>query len=113
MQPNAVQRKGMKYTEHMGGAVEYYWHEGEGMMWDDTYLHDARNNANLPRTVLWLDIKRRDLPWYLRLWNSIALWVAHHESYVLRKRKSTIVGTPEVLEKLSAAKSALIDAEKE
>lgn len=36
----------------------YYWTEGEGVLFDDTYLHSVRNTSDEPRAVLFLDIKR-------------------------------------------------------
>lgn len=37
------------------------WIEGEGFMFDDTYLHSASNNGTEARVVLFLDIDRNDL----------------------------------------------------
>jgi len=49
---------------------KYHWHEGEGIVFDDTYLHDAANESDSPRAVLFLDL-RRPLPWYLDIPNRI------------------------------------------
>lgn len=46
----------------------YHWHEGEGIVFDDTFLHDAANESDAPRAVLFLDLVR-PLPWYLRFAN--------------------------------------------
>ena len=37
---------------------KYYWKEGEGVIFDDTLLHDASNESNQIRVVLWIDIRR-------------------------------------------------------
>lgn len=36
----------------------YYWKEGEGVLFDETYLHSAHNETNEVRVVLYLDIPR-------------------------------------------------------
>lgn len=41
------------------GDDVYHWREGEGVIWDDTRWHSARNDGTLPRVVLFLDIRRR------------------------------------------------------
>lgn len=37
------------------GVGEHQWREGELVMFDDTYLHEARNDSNQPRIVLLMD----------------------------------------------------------
>ena len=37
---------------------KYYWKEGEGVIFDDTLLHDASNESDEIRVVLWIDIRR-------------------------------------------------------
>lgn len=49
-------------------APRYVWQEGEGIVFDDTYLHDAANETDAPRAVLFLDLLR-PLPWPLHLAN--------------------------------------------
>ncbi|MEZ4281166.1 MAG: aspartyl/asparaginyl beta-hydroxylase domain-containing protein [Myxococcota bacterium] len=64
------------YDKRIRSVIEqtekYYWHEGEGIVFDDTYLHDAANESDAPRAVLFLDLKR-PLPWYLDLPNRLFL----------------------------------------
>jgi ornithine lipid ester-linked acyl 2-hydroxylase len=57
---------------------KYYWHEGEGIVFDDTYLHDASNESDAPRAVLFLDL-RRPLPWYLHVPNRLFIWLAQFD----------------------------------
>ena len=40
--------------------------EGEGLLWDDTYEHEAWNDSASPRAVLLLDVFRPEMPWALR-----------------------------------------------
>jgi hypothetical protein len=68
----------------------YYWHEGEGMMFDDNQLHDATNNSDEVRVVLFLDLARR-LPWYLDIVNRIAIHVANLQSPVISMRKYAVL----------------------
>jgi aspartyl/asparaginyl beta-hydroxylase (cupin superfamily) len=37
---------------------KYYWTEGEGVLFDDTYPHSAYNNTNEIRVVIYMDIAR-------------------------------------------------------
>jgi beta-hydroxylase len=59
------------YRYHLGIAVpnegrcfinvdgkDYYWKRGEGILFNDTYLHYVQNNSNEYRMVLFLDIKK-------------------------------------------------------
>lgn len=38
---------------------KYHWKEGEGVLFNDTYLHHVENNTNEFRAVLFLDIKKK------------------------------------------------------
>lgn len=40
----------------------YHWKEGEGVIFDDMYIHSVSNPSSHPRIVLFLDILRNDLP---------------------------------------------------
>jgi beta-hydroxylase len=40
----------------------YDWREGEGVLFDETYKHFATNNTDKTRVVLFLDVKRPNLP---------------------------------------------------
>jgi beta-hydroxylase len=70
----------------------YYWHEGEGVMFDDTFLHDAHNDSDEVRVVLFLDVARK-LPWHLHLFNKLVLWVVHKEGSVRRIRREATIDT--------------------
>lgn len=49
---------------------EYRLNEGEFMLWDDTFEHEVWNDSDKVRTVLLLDIRRRDLSTGLRILSS-------------------------------------------
>jgi beta-hydroxylase len=83
----------LNYTGSLfaGDAEEYHYREGQGVIWDDTNLHAVRNDAETPRIVLWLDLQCRDMPWYLRLFNRIALLIANRDSYIARRRARAVI----------------------
>jgi beta-hydroxylase len=64
---------------------KYYWRNGEGVVFDDTYLHDAANESDQVRVVLWLDLRKK-LPWYLQAFNVLFLWMAHRDASVRKIR---------------------------
>lgn len=43
------------------GGLKYAWKSGEGLLWDDMFLHAAHNHSNAHRTILFLDVVRTDL----------------------------------------------------
>ncbi|MFP6640417.1 MAG: aspartyl/asparaginyl beta-hydroxylase domain-containing protein [Myxococcota bacterium] len=59
----------------------YYWHDGEGVMFDDTFMHEAVNESDEVRVVLFLDVARR-MPWHLDLFNRLILFIIHREGSV-------------------------------
>jgi aspartate beta-hydroxylase len=48
-------------------AADHFLAEGRGILWDDTYEHEAWNDSPAPRAVLLLDVFRPKMPWGLRL----------------------------------------------
>ena len=66
---------------------KYYWKNGEGVLFDDTYLHDAANESDEVRVVLWLDIARK-LPWYLHAFNKLCLWIVHKDGSIKKIRRN-------------------------
>jgi aspartate beta-hydroxylase len=42
--------------------TEYRLADGQALLWDDTYEHEVWNRSDALRTVLLLDIRRRDMP---------------------------------------------------
>jgi ornithine lipid ester-linked acyl 2-hydroxylase len=80
----------LRQRERIAEGAVYYWKNGEGVVFDDTYLHDARNASDLPRVVLFLDL-RKWMPWYLQWLNVICLFVAHRERSVRNIRRNARV----------------------
>ena len=52
---------------------EYRLHDGEFMLWDDTFEHEVRNESDQVRIVLLLDIRRRGLPADMRLLSEMVI----------------------------------------
>lgn len=77
----------------------YYWRNGRGVVFDDTNLHDAANESDEVRVVLWLDVARR-LPRALALYNRALLSTLYLEPSIRRFRENAVVrlrgaaGTP-------------------
>ena len=69
---------------------KYYWKEGEGVMFDDTLLHDAKNGSSDVRVVLWLDLRRK-LPPYLSALNTMLLEIAHRAPAVAAVRRNAVM----------------------
>jgi aspartyl/asparaginyl beta-hydroxylase (cupin superfamily) len=44
------------------GGETYHWKEGEGVLFDDMYLHYVKNKTPHTRVVLYLDVVRNNLP---------------------------------------------------
>ena len=73
-------------------AGRYYWKNGEGIVFDDNYLHDAANDSDEVRVILWLDLRRK-MPFYLQWFNRLCLAVVHREKSVRRIRENaSIIG---------------------
>jgi beta-hydroxylase len=68
----------------------YYWHEGEGILFDDNYLHDAKNDSDEVRVVLWLDLCRK-MPFYAQIINRFILWVVYRDEAIVRIREGARV----------------------
>jgi len=49
------------------GGQKYFWKEGEGVLFDDTFIHEVWNNTQNRRVVLFMDIYRdNSLPKWIR-----------------------------------------------
>lgn len=82
---NAARDKGL-----VERGEKYFWHEGEGVMFDDTFLHDAANDSDDIRVILWLDVRRR-MPPQLEALNRLILEIAHLDPAVAQIRKNAVV----------------------
>ena len=72
---------------------KYYWRNGRGVVFDDTYLHDAANESDQVRVVLWLDVARK-LPRMLAAYNRALLSVMYYEPSIRRFRENGVVRLP-------------------
>lgn len=77
--PDAQSRDGDRAQIAQG--EKYFWHEGEAVLFDDTFLHEAANESDSVRVVLFLDVARK-MVWPLAWLNRFFLWIAHHDKSV-------------------------------
>ena len=52
-------------------SQKYVWKTGKGIMFDDMYLHQVVNKSNHRRIVLFLDIRRQNLPFLFNIINDV------------------------------------------
>ena len=69
---------------------KYYWKNGEGVIFDDTFLHDAANSSDEIRVVLWLDLRRK-MPWHLSALNRLFTLLAQLDPAIRGMRKNGVV----------------------
>jgi beta-hydroxylase len=68
---------------------KYYWRNGKGVFFDDTFLHDAANESDEVRIVLFIDIERK-MPLLLRLFHRAIVAVAFRTKEVKSIRTNAI-----------------------
>ena len=88
---NALDDKAL--IEH---GERYYWKNGEGIIFDDNYLHDAANESDEIRVVLWLDLRRK-MPFYAAIINHICLWLVYRDNTIEKIRRGAIIGAEGVV----------------
>ena len=71
----------------------YYLREGEGFLWDDTFMHAAMNRSEQPRVVLLFDIFRRDQPPWLVAMSWLFLGIAQLWQRFQNMRKRALLRT--------------------
>ncbi len=69
----------------------YFWKNGEGIIFDDNYLHDAANESDEVRVVLWLDLRRK-MPFYIGPLNRLCLWLVYRDKSVEKIRRGALIG---------------------
>jgi aspartyl/asparaginyl beta-hydroxylase (cupin superfamily) len=77
--PDAQDRNEAREAIEQG--TRYFWHNGEAVLFDDTFLHEAANESDQVRVVLFLDLARK-MPWPLALLNRLFLWIAYRDKSV-------------------------------
>jgi beta-hydroxylase len=56
-------------------GVECVWRDGEGFVFDETFIHRAENATDVSRIILFCDVER---PMKYRFMTAINRWVSHH-----------------------------------
>ncbi len=56
------------------GELVYHWQQGRSLIFDDTVVHEAWNNSDEIRVVLFVDFKRR-FPFPIHALNNIMIWL--------------------------------------
>jgi len=59
------------------GDEKYKWKKGEGVLFDDMYIHYVKNPSQQKRVVLYLDIIRESNP-FVNVINYCGIWLAEH-----------------------------------
>ncbi len=54
--------------------IKYFWKNGEGVLFDETYLHYVHNNTQYKRAILFIDVKR-PLFFPLNILNNFILYI--------------------------------------
>jgi hypothetical protein len=71
------------------GGQKYTWKTGEGILFDDMYNHYVVNNSESRRIVLYLDIKRQNLPKIIKYLNNLICKNISEDklsNYILKKQ---------------------------
>jgi beta-hydroxylase len=69
---------------------KYHWQEGKGILFNDNYLHEAANESDQLRVVLYLDVIRK-YPWWLDWFNLLLLNIGYSSAPVKRIAKDARV----------------------
>lgn len=83
-------RERKRKNENISKGQKYYWRAGEGVVFDDTLLHDAANESDEIRVVLWVDI-RRPMPIILDWIHGACISIAMLHPTIRRLRRNAIV----------------------
>jgi ornithine lipid ester-linked acyl 2-hydroxylase len=80
--------------EEIEQGETYYWKNGVSVLFDDTFLHEAANESDEVRVVLFLDVARK-MPWYLSLLNRLFLEIAHMDASIRQIRTNARINALE------------------
>ena len=70
-------------------GIPYTWHDGEDLLFDETYLHYAENTTNETRIILFADVER---PLHTRAMTAVNRWVCRH--VVQQTKTQNVDGEP-------------------
>lgn len=68
----------------------YFWKNGEGVLFDDNYLHDAENCSDEVRVILWLDMRRK-MPFYIQAFNLLCLALVYRDESIRKIRENSLI----------------------
>ncbi len=68
----------------------YHWKNGEGILFDDNYLHDAANESDETRVVMWLDVRRK-MPFYLDAYNRLCLALMRRDESMKKIQRNAVI----------------------
>lgn len=71
---------------------KYYWKEGEGILFNDTYLHSVTNDTDEYRIVLFLDIKKKT-SFIVEILNKFVLYAIRSSPVFKRAVKTGMITT--------------------
>jgi aspartate beta-hydroxylase len=86
-------------------AQDYFWKEGEGVLFDDSWPHAVVNDSPHMRAVLVIDV-RRPLPWLPNLLNRFVTGVVARHTYgrkIAAKAEAFAAKTRRIVERRRAA----------
>jgi len=64
------------------GGNKYYWKEGEGVMFDDMFVHYVENPSAYRRAVLFIDVLRNDIPYPFNKINEGVYYLIANSSFL-------------------------------
>ena len=73
-------------------ARRYRWTEGLGILWDDTFEHEAWNHGETPRAILIVDVARSGMPAPLRALDRAVGFLVSHSGDLRRMVENSGVG---------------------
>ena len=80
------------YPEHVpeGEPQKCFWTPGEDFIFDDTCVHEVRNNTVFRRIILFVDVERHDIPWYARIVHRFFMSIARFLPAIQQVKKKMI-----------------------
>ena len=69
----------------------YFLKEGQGFLWDDTFMHSATNQSDQARVVILFDIFRSDQPLWLKLLSRLILFNAQLAQTIKNTRQKALL----------------------
>lgn len=73
-------------------GLPYHWKNGEGILFDDTFVHEVLNNTSKRRVVLFCDVLRADMPPWLQTWEKTMANSSVFQKYFEKYNRAAEVG---------------------